>query len=358
MASYLHCNNHIFWQADLTCTYTAPKRARDATRQHGVKNGLEVKKMDSGYLGNHYIAYELALSEKRKKPSTSPELSAIKIPKMYEEPPQTINEIPKVLINSPKVPNETPKPDLKASPVQVLKFLLSDASLRISHPTPEPIATNLTTYAQLLTPYEELLCAVILSHPIPHHLSLLTIRTLLSPPYEFRNPVAIKTAGTKKILEALETARAQHEATSVAEMAALANAIANNEWHNDLSKLRALRGHAPESERETLRRSIKGLEKGGLDIFYRRVQWQWDELYPFIDAQTQTVLQELGLSKRAEGLERMIEVRWGQVGFEDWSYEFSLEQRRKRAFVMVLERAIGVDLEGKIQEMVEEAALL
>jgi hypothetical protein len=358
MASHLHCNNHIFWQADLTRTYTVPKRARDATRQHGVKNGLEVKKMDSGYLGNHYIALELALSEKRKL-STSPELAAVKTPRIDEEPPQAIEELPKVIINSPKPPIEAPRPDLKASPLQILKFLLSDACLQICHPSSsDPTDTTFTTYNQLLTPYEELLCAVILSHPIPHTLGLLIIRTLLSPPYEFRNPVAMKTAGSKKILEALESARAQHKETSSVELGALADALSNNEWHNDLSKLRALRRNAPESEREALRRSIKGQGKDGLDTFYRRVQWQWDEVYPSIDARAQLVLTKLGLPKRAEGLERMIEVRWGQVGFEDWSYEFNLNQRRMRAFVMVLERAILADLEGRIEEVVEEAAKL
>jgi hypothetical protein len=356
-SSYLHCNNHIFWQADLTRTYMPPKRVRDAARKHGVRNGLEVKKMDSGYLSGFNVA-EPTTHDKRKK-STTPELASTKTPKIDEESPRLLSESLRTSsTSSPRPSIKTPPPELKATPLQVLKYLLSDASLEICHPTLEPSDTNLRTYAHLLTPYEELLCAVILSQPLPHSLSLHTIRTLLNPPYEFRNPVAVKTSGSKKILEALESARSAYPETSGAYIAGLADAIANNEWHNDLSKLRALPKRASDSEREALRRKIKGLGKGGLDTFCRRVQWQWTEGYPGIDAQTQMTLGKLGLPRRAEGLEKMIEVRWGQVGFEDWSTEFDLEQRRRRAFVVVLERVIGADKEGKVEEVVDGAAKL
>jgi hypothetical protein len=316
-----------------------------------------VKKMDSGYLGSYYMADAPTPFEKRKK-STTPELAAIKTPRIEEESPQVLKDPPKIASSSPKSSVEPSKPAISATPLQVLKFLLSDASLQICHPPSKTIKTSRTTYSQFLTPYEELLCAVILSYPIPHHLGLDTIRTLLNQPYKFCNPVAIKTAGTKKILEAFETARAHHPETSAAEMAGLAEVFSNNEWHNDLSKLRAQHKNMSESAREALRKSIKGLGKGGLDNFYRRVQWQWDGVYPYIDARSQAALQKLGLPRRAEVLERMIEVRWGHVGFEDWSTEFSLEQRRRRAFVVVLERAVGADLEGRMEKVLEEAAKL
>jgi hypothetical protein len=53
-ASYMHCNNHVFWHADLTRTYMPPKKVRKAARLHGIRNGMaerEIKKVDSGYLG-------------------------------------------------------------------------------------------------------------------------------------------------------------------------------------------------------------------------------------------------------------------------------------------------------------------
>lgn len=346
----MHCNNHIFWHADLTRTYMPPKKTRAAARREGVKNGLEdreVKKVDSGYLGKEDEKKdEPAAGEKRKKSATPEE--ANKITKTSRSTP------------SPKA-SPSPKPDMKASPTQVLKFLLSDAALDICRPEDEVSDVNdrgdIITYSSLLTPFEELLCAVILSRPISHRQGLRTIRTLLNPPYSFRDPVAIKTAGQKKVLEALDAAHTQHRGKTAEEITLLAAAVSDNDWHNDLERLRSQAKNTVESEREKLQKSVKGLGKTGLDIFYRRVQWQWEEAYPLIDQRTQQALEKMGLPKRAEGVQKMIEVRWKELGFEKGGRS-SLGERRRRAFVVLLERAVGADLEGRIEEVVEEAAKL
>lgn len=345
----MHCNNHIFWHADLTRTYMPPKKIR-AARKEGVRNGLEereVKKVDSGYLGKEdEEKEEPAAGDKRKKSATPEEANkAIKT---------------SMTIASLKA-SPSPKPDLKASPTQVVKFLLSDAALDICRPEDEVSDVNdrgdIITYSSLLTPFEELLCAVILSRPISHRLGLRTIRTLLNPPYSFRDPVAIKMAGQKKVREALESAHTQHKDKTAEEITLLANAVSDNNWHNDLRHLRAQAKNAVEAEREKLQKSVKGLGKTGLDIFYRRVQWQWEEAYPFIDPRTQQAFEEMGLPRRAEGVQKMIEVRWKELGFEKGGRS-SLGEKRRRAFVVLLERAVGADLEGRIDEVVEEAAKL
>lgn len=325
-----------------------PKKTRAAARREGVTNGLEereVKKVDSGYLGREDDEKEEPSAGDKRKKSATPE-EAKKASKTFKSivPPKT---------------SPSPRPDLKASPTQVLKFLLSDAALDICRPADElsdlEDRGDITTYSSLLTPFEELLCAVILSRPISHRLGLRTIRTLLNPPYSLRNPVAIKTAGPKRVLQALEAARTQHKGKIAEEITLLADAVSSNDWHNDLKRLRAQAKNGVEAEREVLRNSIKGLGKTGLDIFYRRVQWQWEEAYPFIDQRTQKALEKMGLPKRAEGVEKMIEVRWKELGFEKGA-ERSVAERRRRAFVVLLERAVGADLEGKIDEVVEEAA--
>jgi hypothetical protein len=317
-----------------------PKSTRAAARRHGVRNGLEereVKKVDSGYLGKSNDDDEPASRRK----STSQEKA-------------------NTVVKTKTLP-ASPRSDLKASPVQVLKFLLSDAALQVCQPDDElsdveSHGKDVITYSsQLLTPFEELLCAVILSRPISHRLGLRTIRTVLNAPYSFRNAVTIKTAGPKRVLRALEVARTQHKDKTAEEIALLADAVSNNDWHNDLSRLRSQCKNAVESEREVLRRSIKGLGKIGLDIFYRRVQWQWDETFPFIDARTQAVLKKLGLPRRAEGIEKMIEVWWNELGIEDGS-DYSPEVKRRRAFVMLLERALGADTGKRIDEVLEEAS--
>jgi hypothetical protein len=296
----------------------------------------EVKRVDSGILGK---SDDSTAGDERKKSASPGE--ANKAPRAISPPKRDVSE--------PRT--------LEATPVQVLKFLLSDAALPLCTPPDSQPSNHEITYSQLLTPFEELLCAVILSRPIPHGLGLRTINTILNPPYEFRNPVAIKTAGPKRIREALEAAHTQHKDKIAVEREGLVEVLMKNDWHNDLSRLRAQCKSSVESEREVLRRSIKGLGKTGLDIFYRRVQWQWDEVYPFVDARTQVVLEKLGLPKRVEGILKMIEVRWEELGFEE-SGRGDLEEKKRRAFVVLLERAAGSDLERRVGEVLEEAGKL
>jgi hypothetical protein len=215
----------------------------------------------------------------------------------------------------------------------------------------------ITYSSHLLSPFEELLCAVVLSRPIYHYLGLRTIRTILNKPYALRDPLAIKTAGPKKVLEALEAARTQHKGKTADEIALLAEVVSNNDWHNDLLKLRAQSKNNVESEREVLRRSIKGLGKTGLENFYRRVQWQWDEAFPFVDARTQAAMERLGLPKRAEEIEKLVKSRWNDLNPEDGGGH-DLETQKRRAFVVLLERAIGADLENNIDQVLGEASKL
>lgn len=322
----------------------AAKRRDD---EEQVRNGLEVPKevrrVDSANLrkavqDDERIGNKLSIGDKRRK-------SVI---------PEEANKAPKI--------EETEEIQLKASPVQVLKFLLSDAALQVCIPDDEIAdvqerGKDIVTYSQLLSPFEELLCAVVLSRPISHRLGLRTIRTVLSPPYAFRNPVAIKTAGPKKVLHALHDARTQHKEKTAEEIELIADAVSNNNWHNDLRKIRRQTRSAVESERELLRRNIKGLGKTGLDIFYRRIQWLWTEAYPFVDPRTHIALEKLGLPKRPEGIVKMIEVQWHALNFQD-SGKYNNEERRRRAFVILLERAVGADLERNIDAVLEEASKL
>jgi hypothetical protein len=66
-------------------------------------------------------------------------------------------------------------------------------------------------------------------------------------------------------------------------------------------------------------------------------------------------LKKLGLPRRAEGIEKMIEVWWNELGIEDGS-DYSPEVKRRRAFVMLLERALGADTGKRIDEVLEEAS--
>ncbi|KAF2017680.1 hypothetical protein BU24DRAFT_333390, partial [Aaosphaeria arxii CBS 175.79] len=240
---------------------------------------------------------------------------------------------------------------------QIVKFLLSEASADFCRPEDEcrfleEQDKDLITYTDLLSPFEELICAVILSRPISHRLGLRTIRTILNPPYSFKDADSIREAGAEKIHEALEDARTQHKGKTAEEIALVADAISTNEWDNDLKNLREDAKKNVKKEREMLRSSIKGLGPTGLDIFYRRVQWLWHEVFPFIDKRTSEALGKLGLPVKAEDLRDLIKDNWDALDAPNKEED----RAENRAFVQVLERAISADLEKKVDQLLGKAS--
>ncbi|KAF2112144.1 hypothetical protein BDV96DRAFT_498198 [Lophiotrema nucula] len=262
----------------------------------------------------------------------------------------------------PKKAQKTEEPTSggnKASPKQVLKFLLSAEALDVVRPEDEikyieEHGKEVVTYSNLLSPFEELLCAVVLSRPISHRLGFRSIRTILNPPYEFRTPEAIKEAGSEKVLQSLWDAKTQHKDKTADEIKLIADAVFDNDWSNDLEKIREKTKETVEKERELLRTSIKGLGKTGLDIFYRRIQWTWEEAYPFVDQRTSAAMKKLGLPSDTESLTKLIEEGWSDLEVAD-DGDHTGEAQKRRAFVLLLERAVGADLEGKIDQVLEEA---
>lgn len=103
-----------------------------------------------------------------------------------------------------------------------------------------------------------------------------------------------------------------------------------------------------------LKKNIKGLGKTGLDVFFRRVQWMWDEAYPFADQRTLDALGKLGLPTTAEEVKQVMEESWAKLDVDEISGKDDGEKHRK-AFVQILERAVGADLEGNIDAAIAEA---
>ncbi|KAF3036360.1 hypothetical protein E8E11_001777 [Didymella keratinophila] len=276
-------------------------------------------------------------------------------------PPETSHKVSKTTKDeqAAKTHNQGPFKS-HALPEQVLKFLLSDAAADMCRPKDESEdlekrGKDIKTYAQLLSPFEELVCAVVLSRPISHRLGLRTIRTILNPPWEFTDAKSIKAAGAEKIYKSLDDARTQHRGKTTEEIEAIAEAVKDNDWHNDLEKLRKQAKHKVGEERDVLQSSIKGLGKTGLNIFYRRIQWLWEEAYPFIDARTQDSLEKMGLPKEPEKVVQLVGEHWKYLELDD-SGDFAEEERKRRAFVLLLERSVGADLEKKIDDVLAAVA--
>ena len=266
-------------------------------------------------------------------------------------------------------PNKAPRRSARsAAPVdtvKMLQFLLSPSSLDLCRPKEETEASktrgpDFRTYsASAFTPFEELVCAVILSRPIGHMLGLRSIRTIFNPPYEFNTPKRIREAGNEGCRKALDEARTQHRQKTAEELVLLADAVVESLGDGDedvsLERVREESGHDCEKEREMLRKNIKGLGKTGLDIFGRRIQGVWPKFFPFVDQKTLAALDKLGLPSSAEELRRLLDEKWELLEVKEIEAKDKAEKKRK-AFVQILERAIGADLEGNIDSIKSEAA--
>lgn len=262
--------------------------------------------------------------------------------------------------SSSKAPRRSKRsaPSFTVNHTQLLQFILSPSCLHLSRPLEETsfIDSNpdLKTYTSdhSFTPFEELLSAVVLSRPISHALGLRSIRTILNPPYNLSKPQTLLQADEEGIRKALEQARTRHRQKTAMELKTLAEVIKNGlgEDEEDVSLTRVRRETISnqDQEREFLRKNIKGLGKTGLDIFGRRIQSLWVEWYPFIDGRTSAALEKIGLPADAEELRDLIEKNWKELDTKN--IDGDENEKERRVFVRVLERAVGVDLEGNVDE--------
>ena len=267
-----------------------------------------------------------------------------------------------------KVPRRSARGAATSAPVDVgkmLQFLISPSSLDLCRPKDEIEDLNargndIRTYStSTFTPFEELVCAVVLSRPIGHMLGVRSIRTIFNPPYEFVTPKKIREAGTEGCRQALDKARTQHRQKTAEELVLLADAVVNILGSGDedvsLERVREDGGHDCEKMREMLRKNVKGLGKTGLDIFARRIQGVWPSFYPFVDQRTLAAVEKLGMPGSPEELRNVMDENWETLEVKDIEAEDEEEKKRK-AFVRILERAVGADLEGNIDSIASKVA--
>lgn len=257
-------------------------------------------------------------------------------------------------------------PKSQPSQEHLLNYLLSKDAEELCRPEDETkdmeSRGNIRTYSSSpMTPFEELLCAVILSRPISHRLGLRSIRTVLNDPYNFTSAKAVKDAGQEKQHQALWDARTQHKAKTAEQIGQIANVVLEkftspgDKGGTQLDKVREQCSKDFDKGSQMLKESIKGLGKTGLDIFFRRVQWLWDSVYPYVDERTTQGLKKLGLPEEGDELQNLLEKHWGELETKHLAGDDEVV-RKRRAFVVVLERATGSDLEGKLDAVLEAAA--
>ncbi|KAL8923577.1 MAG: hypothetical protein Q9208_004524 [Pyrenodesmia sp. 3 TL-2023] len=255
-------------------------------------------------------------------------------------------------------------PQSQADPIKLLQYLLSPASLDLCRPKDEiedlkNRGGDICTYSSsTFTPFEELMCAVILSRPISHALGLRSIRTLFNKPYEFTTPKKIRSAGFDGVRKALDEARTQHRQKTAEELVLLADAVVEHlgDGEDDVSleRVRKKCDYDWDKEKDLLKKHVKGLGKTGLDIFARRIQAAWPDPYPFADQRTLSGLRKVGLPDSAEELKNLLDEHWTELDVK--ALKGGGDEKKRRAFVRVLERAVGVDLEGNADAVRAEAA--
>ncbi|GAB7337871.1 hypothetical protein MBLNU457_4265t1 [Dothideomycetes sp. NU457] len=255
----------------------------------------------------------------------------------------------------------------KAQPSQqqLLNFLLSNEAADMCRPEDEAKdlegkGDDYKTYSSTaLSPFEELLCAIVLSRPISHRLGLRTIRTILNSPYGFNSPKAIQGFTPEQRHQAMFDARTQHKEKTASQIGMVADVIANefgkNAEDTSLEKVRTTAKKDWDEERTLLQSHIKGLGKTGLDIFFRRVQWAWPEAFPFFDERTARGIDKLGLPKNPDALVKVLNENWSKLNTSILP-KGDKESLKRRAFVIICERATAADLEGNSEALIEAAA--
>ncbi|KAG7005944.1 hypothetical protein G7Y79_00017g043260 [Physcia stellaris] len=270
-------------------------------------------------------------------------------------------------------------------PVKMLQFLVSPASTDLCRPKDEiedlkTRGSHIKTYSSsTFTPFEELICAVILSRPISHALGLRSIRTIFNDPWKFNTPKSLREAGPDGRRKALDEARTQHRQKTADELGLLVNVLEDKLGDNedDVAMARVRRDCDYDAEKvgkpilvvvldevsllnspkelNIIKTSVKGMGKTGIDIFRRRIQGVWPECYPFIDQKTSASLEMFGLPTEAKDLESFIERHWKELQVEGIEAKYEKDEKRK-AFVRLLEHAVGAHLEGNVDAIKAEAA--
>jgi hypothetical protein len=114
------------------------------------------------------------------------------------------------------------------------------------------------------------------------------------------------------------------------------------EGDSSLSSLRDQASHDPEQERTLIIKSFKGYGPKTVDIFFRRVQVDWEEVYPFADEATIKAAKGVGLDVYdAEGLRTLV----------DEVAEKKDGQEKQLAFARVVDVLVYLGLENKTGEV-------
>jgi len=202
-----------------------------------------------------------------------------------------------------------------------------------------------------LTPFQNLVAASILSKPLSHKLGLRTIQTLLNPPFSLLTLKDLDEAGYEGRRKVMWEARTQHKERTASLLGDLCEGIKElcGDEEEDLSDLKGVREKiegcdTPKDAQETIvsvLTKIKGIGPGVASIFLRRIQRDWEEIFPYIDDRSLKAARAFGLVSDDGGAEELKE----KVGGD------------REKYVRIVDVLVGLELEKKIDNALETAGV-
>ncbi|CCG81360.1 Putative uncharacterized protein [Taphrina deformans PYCC 5710] len=235
----------------------------------------------------------------------------------------------------------------------ILSYLLLDSTLDSISPPEilEPGCEKDLRYPHSdLPPFCALVSALLLSKPFSHRLGMRAIHQIFKEPYSFTTPKVILEAGGDDRWQALKDAHTLHKDKTSGQLRDLSELI-KNEYpkdfdNSDLVEFREKAGGDVDMLQKNVCQ-IKGFAEKTTTLFFRRVQLQWSELFPYADDLALQAAKDMGLEvSSASELRDLLKDHLGDVSEEDL----------RRQYIRVLEVLIGKKLDKDIDASKEEVA--
>ncbi len=148
------------------------------------------------------------------------------------------------------------------------------------------------------------------------------------------------------VLWKAKTLHKDKQATQIIGLAETCQERYSGSGDTDASTLDAIRTEADkdvDAERDAIVSAFKGYGPKTVEIFFRRVQVDWDELYPFADDSTLRAAQRMGLPDDAEGLQRAVADAIGGKG----------DKAEREKFARVCDVLVYLGLDNKLDAALE-----
>jgi hypothetical protein len=180
-----------------------------------------------------------------------------------------------------------------------------------------------------------------------------TIQTLLNPPFGLRTLKDLDEAGYEGRRKVMWEARTQHKEKTAAQLGDVVDGIrelcGEKDDDKELDHLEGLRDQikdlksATEAQEALVKdlTKIKGIGPGVASIFLRRIQGDWEEVFPYADDRGLKAARAFGLITEKEGTEELAD----KVG------------KDRKKFVRLLDTLIGIELEKKEDEALKQAGV-